>query len=140
VKALAERRFDGERFPVVMIDGVDYAGETTVVAMGITEDGTKRILGLRQGATEKRSSFALSCWSPARRGLDTTQRRSWARWLQGAPCGSTSALGPERRDPAVPSPQKRNVKGSCSREALAGVDQRLAAAYQESDYEAAKSR
>ena len=52
VKALAERRFEGERFPVVMIDGVEYAGETMVVALGITEDGTKRILGLRQGATE----------------------------------------------------------------------------------------
>jgi transposase-like protein len=52
VKALAERRFDGQRFPVLMIDGVEYAGETMVVAMGITEDGTKRILGLRQGATE----------------------------------------------------------------------------------------
>ena len=35
-----------------MIDGVDYAGETMVVAMGITEDGTKRVPGLRQGATE----------------------------------------------------------------------------------------
>ena len=52
VKALAERRFDGQRFPVVMIDSVEYAGETMVVAMGITEDGTKRILGLRQGETE----------------------------------------------------------------------------------------
>ena len=36
VKALAERRFDDKRFPVVMIDGVEYAGETMVVAMGIT--------------------------------------------------------------------------------------------------------
>ena len=26
VKALAERRFDGEHFPVIMIDGVEYAG------------------------------------------------------------------------------------------------------------------
>jgi hypothetical protein len=30
-----------------MIDGVEYAAETMVVAMGITEDGAKRILGLR---------------------------------------------------------------------------------------------
>jgi hypothetical protein len=46
------RRFEGERFTVVMIDGVEYAGETMVVAPGITEDGMKRALGLRQGATE----------------------------------------------------------------------------------------
>jgi putative transposase len=44
VKALAERSFDSQRFPVVMIDGVEYAGETMVVAMGITEDGTKGAL------------------------------------------------------------------------------------------------
>jgi transposase-like protein len=29
-----------------MIDSVEYAGETMVMAMGITKDGTKRILGL----------------------------------------------------------------------------------------------
>ena len=51
VKALAERHFDGDRFAAVMIDGVEYAGETMVVALGITDDGTKRVLGLRQGAT-----------------------------------------------------------------------------------------
>jgi putative transposase len=52
VKAPAERSFSSQRFLVVMIDGAEYAGETMVVAMGITEDGTKRILGLRQSATE----------------------------------------------------------------------------------------
>ena len=36
VKKLAERRFDAQRFPVVMIDGVEYVSETMVVAMDIT--------------------------------------------------------------------------------------------------------
>jgi putative transposase len=40
VKALAEGRFAGVRFGVIMIDGVEYAGETMVVALGITEDGS----------------------------------------------------------------------------------------------------
>src|SRR5271166_1702798 len=35
VKALAERRFDGMHFPVLLIDGVEYAGETMIVALGI---------------------------------------------------------------------------------------------------------
>ena len=34
VKALAERRFDGLHFPVILIDGVEYAGETMIVALG----------------------------------------------------------------------------------------------------------
>jgi hypothetical protein len=37
---------------VIQIDGVEYAGKTMIVAAGITADGTKRVLGLRQGATE----------------------------------------------------------------------------------------
>ena len=40
VKALAERRFDGTHFPVILTDGVEYAGETMIVAAGITADGT----------------------------------------------------------------------------------------------------
>lgn len=72
VRVLAERRFEGERFAAVMIDGVEYAGETMVVALGITADGTKRVLGLRQGATENAEvSAALledlrgGAWTPA---------------------------------------------------------------------------
>ena len=52
VRQLAERRFDGVRFAVIYLDGVQYAGETMICALGITEDGTKRLLGVRQGATE----------------------------------------------------------------------------------------
>jgi putative transposase len=52
VQRLAERRFDGERFLAIFIDAQPYAGETMVVALGITTSGEKRLLGLRQGATE----------------------------------------------------------------------------------------
>jgi len=52
VQRLAERRFDDERFAVIFIDAQPYAGEMMVVALGITTAGEKRILGLRQGATE----------------------------------------------------------------------------------------
>ncbi len=52
VQRLAERRFDNERFAVIFIDAQPYAGEMMVVALGITTAGEKRILGLRQGATE----------------------------------------------------------------------------------------
>jgi putative transposase len=52
VQRLAERRFDDERFAVIYIDAQPYAGETMVVALGIRASGEKRLLGLRQGATE----------------------------------------------------------------------------------------
>jgi transposase-like protein len=87
VRALAERRFEGEHFAVIMIDGVEYAGETMVVALGITEDGTKRVLGLRQGATENAEVCASlledlrgGAWTPlARHSSCSTARRHCTR-------------------------------------------------------------
>jgi putative transposase len=73
VKALAERRLDGECFAAVMIDGVEYAGETMVVALGITEDGAKRVLGLRPGASENAVVVAALLEDLAGRGLDPTR-------------------------------------------------------------------
>jgi putative transposase len=52
LKKLGERRWDGTRFVTIFIDGKVYAGNTLVVALGVKADGTKWILGLRQGATE----------------------------------------------------------------------------------------
>lgn len=52
VKKLAERRFEDQRFAVIFIDAEAYAGQMMVVALGITTAGEKRLLGLRQGATE----------------------------------------------------------------------------------------
>jgi len=37
---------------VLMLDGVEIAGHAVVIALGIDSKGVKRILGLRQGATE----------------------------------------------------------------------------------------
>lgn len=55
MRTLAERRFDGQEFVAVFIDGVLYGGEMMVVALGVKAGegaGKKVILGLRQGATE----------------------------------------------------------------------------------------
>jgi len=52
VERLAERRFDDARFAVIFIDAQPYAEEMMVAALGITTSGEKRLLGLRQGATE----------------------------------------------------------------------------------------
>ena len=52
VERLAERRFEEERFAAIFVDAQPYASEMMVVALGITTSGEKRLLGLRQGATE----------------------------------------------------------------------------------------
>lgn len=46
------RRLDDVRLLALMLDGIVVAKHTVVVALGITEDGTKLPLGLWQGSTE----------------------------------------------------------------------------------------
>ncbi|MGH2946506.1 MAG: transposase [Solirubrobacteraceae bacterium] len=49
---LLARDLSGVELAVVMIDGIELAGMTHVVALGITADGTKVPLSLREGSTE----------------------------------------------------------------------------------------
>ncbi|MGI6128879.1 MAG: IS256 family transposase [bacterium] len=46
------RRFDDETFPVLMIDGIGFGDYTAIVAMGVTGEGHKIVMGLRIGSTE----------------------------------------------------------------------------------------
>jgi putative transposase len=71
VQRLAERRFDDERFAVIFIDAQPYAGEMMVVALGITTAGEKRLLGLRQGATENTAVVASLLEELRERGVKT---------------------------------------------------------------------
>jgi putative transposase len=49
---LLSRDLSGLELAIVMIDGLELAGMTHVVALGITPDGTKVPLSLREGSTE----------------------------------------------------------------------------------------
>lgn len=71
VQQLAERRFDQERFAVIFIDAQPYAGEMMVVALGVTTDGHKQILGLRQGATENAEVVTSLLEELRERGVQT---------------------------------------------------------------------
>jgi transposase-like protein len=46
------RRLDDVKLIALMLDGIEVARHTVVVALGISEDGTKITLGLWQGSTE----------------------------------------------------------------------------------------
>src|SRR5579863_8781184 len=52
LKDLMERRLDKTRLCALLVDATPFAGQQLVVAMGISQDGRKMVLGLRQGATE----------------------------------------------------------------------------------------
>lgn len=74
-KALAEllaRDLGEVDAAVLMVDGVDFAGECCVVAMVITHDGTKVPVGLRHGDTENATVVKDLLADLVERGLDYT--------------------------------------------------------------------
>ncbi len=139
LQALAERRFEGQRFPVVMIDGVEYAGAAMIVAMGIAEDGTKRILGLRQGATENAAACVALLEDLQARGPDTT--RPTLLVLDGSEALHAAAGRVWGEAAAVQRCQihkRRNIKAHLAEKHHAELDRQLSAAYQGEDYEQAR--
>jgi transposase-like protein len=123
-----------------MIDGVQYAGETLVVVLGITEDGTKRVLGLRQGATEN-AELVVSLLEELRsRGLDTS--RPTLLVLDGAKALHAAVKriwGDQVVIQRCQVHKRRNVKAHLPEKHHAELDRQLSAAYQETDYERARA-
>jgi putative transposase len=70
---LMARRLDDVRLAVMMLDGMDIAERTHVVALGITTDGVKIPLGLWEGSTENATLARTLLADLVDRGLDPSQ-------------------------------------------------------------------
>jgi transposase-like protein len=138
VRQLAERRFDGVRFPVIYIDGTPYAGETMIAAMGITEDGTKRLLGIRQGATENAAVCTALLEDLCGRGLDTSSPTLLV--LDGAKALHAAVKRVWGQNALIQRCQvhkKRNVQQHLPQKHWQELARQLHAAYHETDYDQA---
>jgi putative transposase len=138
IQVLAERRFDDMRFAVVFIDGQEYAGETMVVAMGVTDQGEKRILGLRQGATENAEVVTSLLEDLRERGLDVSQPTLFV--LDGAKALRAAVKRVFGKNAIVQRCQvhkARNVTAHLPDKHHEQLHTQLAAAYRETNYERA---
>ncbi len=70
---LMSRRLDDVRLAVMMLDGLEIADRTHVVALGITTDGVKIPLGLWEGSTENATLARTLLADLVDRGLDPDQ-------------------------------------------------------------------
>jgi len=70
---LMSRRLDDVRLAVMMLDGLEIAERTHVVALGITTDGVKIPLGLWEGSTENATLARALLSDLVDRGLDPSQ-------------------------------------------------------------------
>jgi putative transposase len=70
---LMSRRLDDVRLAVMMLDGLEIADRTHVVALGITTEGVKIPLGLWEGSTENAALARVLLADLVDRGLDAEQ-------------------------------------------------------------------
>ncbi len=73
LEELMSRRLDDVRLAVMMLDGMEIAERTHVVAVGITTDGVKIPLGLWEGSTENATLARTLLADLVDRGLDPEQ-------------------------------------------------------------------
>ena len=115
---------------VVVIDGIDLADVTHVVALGITTDGTKVPLSLREGSTENATVATAFAGRPGRPRPATHRRAAVSAGRgEGAQKGCTRRRWPAGAGAALPNPQVQEcVRASAragarlgAREAAEGV-------------------
>jgi transposase-like protein len=134
VERLAERRFDDERFAVIFIDAQPYAGEMMVVALGITTAGEKRLLGVRQGATENATVVTSLLEELRERGVRTDVPTLFV--LDGAKALSAAVVRVWGKFAVIQRCQvhkRRNVEAHLPEEHHEELAERLSAAYYETN-------
>src|SRR3989449_2877288 len=139
LKGVMERRLDQTRLCALLIDATPFEGQQMVVALGISEDGRKTILGIRQGATENATVVGELLGDLVERGLDFTQPRLYV--LDGGKALTAAVKKHAGESAAIQRCQvhkRRNVLEYLIDEQRPGVAKKLNAAYALEDYAAAK--
>lgn len=71
LKDLLERRLDDRQWLVLVLDGKTFAKDSIVIALGVTREGEKRILGMVQTATENKRVCSAFLRELVERGFTT---------------------------------------------------------------------
>jgi transposase-like protein len=135
--ALAElmaRDLSGLEVAVIMIDGLDVAGQCVVVALVITTDGTKVPVGLWLGDTENKTVVTGLLADLSARGLSVDG--GLLAVLDGAKAlaaGVRKVFGDKAQIQRCTLHKRRNVKGYLPKELGSKVDWRLARAFADAD-------
>lgn len=139
-KALDEllgRDLRAQQAAVLMIDGVEFAGQMCVVALIVTADGTKVPVGLRLGDTENRTVVTALLADLVDRGLDYSAGLLVV--IDGAKAlaaGVRSVFGDLALIQRCQIHKRRNVKGHLPNKARDDVDARLRGAFADPDPDA----
>ncbi len=140
LRELCERRLEKLNLVALLIDGIEFAGQTLVVALGVEENGTKHVLGLWQGATENATVGKALLEDLVARGLNPERR--YLLVLDGSKAlraAVEKVFGARAEVQRCQLHKRRNVKDHLPKECHADYDRQLRNAYAMSSYDAAKA-
>ena len=139
LEEMMERRLEKLRLCALLIDATPFAGQQMVVALGVSQDGRKTILGIRQGATENATVVGELLGDLMNRGLDFAELRLYVldggKALHAAVKKYAGESAPIQRCQVH---KRRNVLDHLTDEQKPLVARKLNAAYALEDYAAAK--
>jgi transposase-like protein len=139
LKGMMERRLEKTRLCALLIDATPFQGQQMVAALGIGQDGRKKILGIRQGATENATVVGELLGDLVERGLDFTAPRLYV--LDGGKALTAAVKKYAGESAAIQRCQvhkRRNVLDHLTDEMKPAVAKKLNAAYALEDYAAAR--
>ena len=139
LQEMLERKLDKLKLCALLVDATPFAGQQMVAALGISQDGRKTILGIRQGATENATVVGELLGDLANRGLDFSEPRLYV--LDGGKALSTAVKKYAGDSAAIQRCQvhkRRNVLDHLTDEQRPSVAKKLNAAYAMEDHAAAK--
>ena len=132
--ALMARELSGLDVAVIMIDGLEIAGQCCVVALVFCADGTKVPVGLWLGHTENKTVVTGLLADLAARGLSV--EGGLLAVLDGAKAlaaGVKKVFGEKAQIQRCTLHKRRNVKGYLPKELGSKIDWRLARAFADTD-------
>ncbi len=139
VKQLMERPLGDLKLCALLIDGTPFKDRQMIAALGIGCDGTKTVLGIREGATENTAVVSSLLSELVERGLDFTAPRLYildgGKALHAAVRRHAGEAGLIQRCQVH---KKRNVVDHLPEEHKADVKKQLQNAYAMAEYPEAK--
>lgn len=140
LQQLCERRLEELALVALVVDGIEVAGQTLVVALGVAADGRKHVLGLWQGATENTTVVKALLEDLVERGLDCERRYlvviDGAKALRAA---VERVFGARAEVQRCQLHKRRNVKDHLPEPCRADYDRQLRNAYALTSYPEAKA-
>lgn len=140
LEQLCEKQLGALNLVALLIDGIQFAGQTLIVALGVEENGSKHVLGLWQGATENATVCKALLEDLVARGLDPQRRYLFV--LDGSKAlraAVDKVFGSNLEVQRCQLHKRRNVKDHLPEGCRADYDRQLRNAYAMTRYEDAKA-